>query len=86
MGIILIALSVIVSNMAIKEFDNEVAKLAFAVFRITETTAGLIPAPTIFFSDFIWSYQTNNPNDLCNQTAAAVFASCLKKNSTSPIF
>ena len=32
MGIILVALSVIVSNMAMNELDNEVAKLAFAVF------------------------------------------------------
>jgi len=42
MGIILVALSVIVSNMAMNELDNEVAKLAFAVFCITETIAVLM--------------------------------------------
>ena len=42
MGIILVALSVIVSNMAMNELDNEVAKLSFAVFCITETIAVLM--------------------------------------------
>ena len=42
MGITLVALSVIVSNMAMNELDNEVAKLSFAVFCITETIAVLM--------------------------------------------
>ncbi len=42
MGIILVALSVIVSNMAMNELDNEVAKLAFAIFCVIETIAVLM--------------------------------------------
>ena len=42
MGIILVALSVIVSNMAMNELDNEVAKLAFAIFCVTETIVVLM--------------------------------------------
>ena len=42
MGIILVALSVIVSNMAMNDLDNEIAKLAFGVFCVTETIAVLM--------------------------------------------
>ena len=42
MAIILVSLSVIVSNIAINELDNEVTKLAFAVFCVTETIAVLM--------------------------------------------
>ena len=42
MGIILVALSVIVSNMAMNDLDNEIAKIAFGVFCVTETIAVLM--------------------------------------------
>ena len=42
MGIILVSLSVIVSNMALNDLDNEIAKIAFGVFCVTETIAVLM--------------------------------------------
>lgn len=42
MAIILVSLSVIVSNIAMNDLDNEVTKLAFVVFCFTETIAVLM--------------------------------------------
>ncbi len=42
MAIILVSLSIIVSNIAMNELDNKVAKLAFAIFCVAETMAVLM--------------------------------------------
>ena len=42
MAIILVSLSVIVSNIAMTDLDNKAAKLAFAVFCVAETMAVLM--------------------------------------------
>lgn len=42
MGIVLVTLSVIVSNIAMNDLDNEVARVAFAIFCITESIAVLM--------------------------------------------
>ena len=42
LGIIVVALSVIVSNMAMNELDNQIAKITFALFCATEIMAVLM--------------------------------------------
>ena len=42
MGIILVALSVIVSNMAVNDLNNMIAKVSFAVFCLVETISVML--------------------------------------------